>query len=148
MDTNKKDKFQNLKFQIENNYSNQRQNTSCNSNNLHFKFAINSLSRKFISEKQLNKKLKDKFGDLDFSNTTEKLKSMKFLDDQKLTEIECRNLSSRKFFSNRRIKTHLSQKGLPDYLIENCLENFDNEFERAMNLLKKKYKTRDITQVN
>lgn len=148
MDTNKKNKFQNLKFQIENNFVDRKQKTNIDYNNLHFRFAINSLSRKFISEKQLNRKLKDKFGDLDFSDTIEKLKSMKFLDDQKLTEIECRNLSSRKFFSNRRIKTHLSQKGLPDYLVENCLENFSNEFERAMNLLRKKYKNKDTKQID
>ena len=144
----KKNRFQNLKFQIENISSEPKQEINNNINNLHYKFSINSLSKKFISEKQLIKKLKDKFGDLDFKDTIDKLKSMKFLDDQKLTEIECRNLSSSKFYSNRRIKTHLLQKGLPDYLIENCLENFDDEFERSMNLLRKKYKTRDKSQVD
>lgn len=148
MDTNKRNKFQNLKFQIENFSNCKKSDINVNSNNLHFRFAVNSLSKKFISEKQLIKKLKDKFGDLDFNDTIEKLKSLKFLDDQKLTEIECRNLSSRKFFSNRRIKTHLSQKGLPDYLVENCLENFGDEFERAINLLRKKYKTKDKMQID
>lgn len=148
MDTNKKNKFQNLKLQIENCSIDKKQKNDDNSNSLYFKFAVNSLSRKFISEKQLNKKLKDKFGDIDFTDTIDKLKSLKFLDDQKLTEIECRNLSSRKFFSNRRIKTHLSQKGLPEYLVENFLENSDDEFKRAMNLLRKKYKTKDKSQID
>lgn len=147
MNQDKKQKFENLKLQIENQIDKFQVNNDNNLNKSHIRFSINSLSKKFVSEKQLKKKLQEKFGNLDFQSTLDKMKSIGFLNDQKLTEIECRNLSSRKFYSNRRIKNHLIQKGLPDYMIEECLENSSDEFERSMNLLKKKYKIKAKNQV-
>ena len=84
MDLDKKQKFENLKNNIENN----------NIENIHdsdksykvedkkyTKYAMNYLSKRLVSEKQLCNKLRLKFGKDDFTNTIEKMKSLKFLND-------------------------------------------------------------------
>ena len=143
MDQDKKQKFESLKNSIENNKIEMIHNPDKNLDNQYLKYAMHLLSRRLISEKQLYNKLKLKFGKMDFTDTIDKMKSLKFLNDDNLAEIECRYLATRKFYSNRRIKIHLMQKGLSKSLIDKYLEFYDDEYQRASILFKKKYKSKD-----
>lgn len=143
MDLSKKQKFEILKNDIEVNEIKSIYNSDKSVDNKYTKYAMNYLSKRLISEKQLYDKLKLKFGRLDFTDTIEKMKSLKFLDDDAFAEMECRYLATRKLYSNRRIKIHLIQKGLSKSLVDKYLEFYDDEYQRASILLKKRYKSRD-----
>lgn len=143
MNSDKKQKFESLKNNIENNRVGIINKSDKNPNSQYTKYAANSLSRRLISEKQLCNKLKLKFGRLDFTDTIEKMKSLKFLDDDCLAEMECRRLATKKLYSNVKIRIHLMQKGLSKSLIDKYLEFYDDECQRASLLFKKRYKSKD-----
>ena len=143
MDLDRKQKFENLKNSIENNKIEIIHNPDKNLDDQYAKYAMNLLSRRLISEKQLYNKLKLKFGKMDFTGTVDKMKSLKFLNDDNFAEMECRYLATRKFYSNRRIKVHLMKKGLSKSLIDKYLKFYDDEYQRASILFKKKYKSKD-----
>ena len=143
MDLDRKQKFENLKNSIENNKIEIIHNPDKNLDDQYAKYAMNLLSRRLISEKQLYNKLKLKFGKMDFTGTVDKMKSLKFLNDDNFAEMECRYLATRKFYSNRRIKVQLKQKGLSKSLIDKYLKFYDDEYQRASILFKKKYKSKD-----
>ena len=106
--------------------------------------AISFLSRKSLSEKELKYKLKKKFGDLDFDPVIHRMRSLNFLNDNELAKFELKKMSERKFYSNSKIKAHMNSKGLKSEF----LEFPENEKERALNLLKKKYKIRSEKNKN
>lgn len=101
-------------------------------------FALNSLSRRSLTKLELFKKLKDKFGEDSASNAMEKVAH--FINTEQIAEFECERLSKIKFYSNARIKMHLSRRGIPDELVENLLENCIIEEKRILSFLEKKYK--------
>ena len=142
MDLDKKQKFESLKDSIENNKI-EINNDSNKIYDKYMKYAMNSLCKRLISEKQLYNKLRLKFGKLDFTDTIEKMKSLKFLNDDNLAEVECKYLANHKLYSNRRIRIHLMQKGLSKSLIDKYLESYDDEYQRASILFKKCRKSRD-----
>ena len=146
MDLDKKQKFENLKNNIENNKIETIHDSDRSykvEDKKYTKYAMNYLSKRLVSEKQLCNKLRLKFGKDDFTNTIEKMKSLKFLNDDNLTEMQGRYLATKKLYSNRRIRVHLMQKGLSKSIIDKYLESYDDEYQRASILFKKRYKSRD-----
>lgn len=142
MNLDKKQKFESLKDSIENNKI-EITHDSDKTYDKYMKYAMNSLCKRLVSEKQLYNKLRLKFGKMNFTDTIEKMKSLKFLNDDVLVEMECRHLANKKLYSNKRIRIHLMQKGLSKSLIDKYLEFYDDEYQRASILFKKKYKSRD-----
>ena len=139
MESNSKySKFKKIKSILEdhNNTSGVVSDDSCNMD--HKRAAVNFLSMRQLSEKELKCKLKKKFGDLDFEPVLRKMKSLNFLNDDELAKLELKKMSDRKFYSNSKIKSHMDFKGLRCEM----LEFPENEKERALNLLKKKYKVK------
>ena len=100
-------------------------------------FALNSLSRRSLTKFELFKKIKDKFGETSASETVEKLSHL--INNEQIAEFECERLSKIKFYSNSRIKMHLSRRGISIELVENLLENCIIEEKRILAFLEKKY---------
>ena len=104
----------------------------------HLKLALNIISRRMVTKKELMDKFKTKYQEEISEDVVEKLENMKLIDDEKVAEIECRNLAERKFYANSRIKIHLMKRGLSNDLISKYL-NSDDEKTRALSLLRRKY---------
>ena len=138
----KKEKFQILKHNVQN-CSVGVENTKFNEDKIqksHLKLALNIISRRMVTKKELMDKFKTKYQEEISEDVVEKLENMKLIDDEKVAEIECRNLAERKLYANSRIKVHLMKRGLSSDLISKYLD-FDDEKTRALSLLRKKYKS-------
>ena len=143
--TSKYDKFKKIKSIVENHRDASKIDDSVGfCDRKYVNEAINFLSRKSLSEKELKYKLKRKFGDFDFDPVIHRLKRLNFLNDNELAQSELKKMSERKFYSNSKIKSHMNFKGLEP----ESLEFPENEKERALNLLKKKYKTKSEKNKN
>lgn len=143
----KDDKFKNLKSKIEN--RNFRSDSSIYESSdaydkVHLKSAVKFLSRRIMSEKELKNKLRIKFGNLDFDKVIYKLRNMGFLNDSDLSRFKYESMSKRKLCSNSMIKSHLLVNNLP---VDN-IEFENNEEERALILLEKKYKIKSEKNKN
>lgn len=139
-DLERKEKFQILKKNVQN-CSFGAENTKFNEDRIqksHLKLALNIISRRMVTKKELIEKFKTKYQEEISDDVVEKLENMKLIDDEKVAEIECRNLAERKFYANLRIKIHLMKRGLSNDLISKYL-NFDDEKTRALSLLRRKY---------
>ena len=110
--------------------------------NKEISFALNSLSRRSLTKLELFKKLKDKFGEDSASNTVEKVSHL--INTEQITEFECDRLSRHKFYSNSRIKMHMSRRGISPELVEIFLQKCIIEERRILSFLEKKYK-RDMS---
>ena len=101
-------------------------------------FALNSLSRRSLTKLELFKKLKDKFGEDSASDVVGKVSHL--INTEQIAEFECDRLSRFKFYSNSRIKVHLSLRGISSELVEILLEKCIIEERRILSFLEKKYK--------
>ena len=100
-------------------------------------FALNSLSRRSLTKLELFNKLKDKFGEDSASSTMERVAHL--INNEQIAEFECERLSKFKFYSNSRIKMHLSRRGISLETVEILLENCIIEEKRVLAFLEKKY---------
>lgn len=100
---------------------------------------MDHLARRDHSEKELRKKLREKFEDHEaIEKAIEFVKEKKWLGDpQKLAE-QMSNMLHRRNKGSRYIQNYLKEKGLPDVSV-----NEDLELQKAKELISKKFKSND-----
>ena len=103
--------------------------------------AIYLLGFRDYSCKELKNKLKLEFPEESIEKTIEKLKSLKFLDDDRFAQKYARVLIFEKYFSKKRAKFELIKKGIDKELASNIIEDVDvDEREQIKFLISSKYK--------
>ncbi len=109
-----------------------------------YNHALSILSRSVKSEKQLREKLKEKGFDQQFTeNAITKLKSQRYLDDEKFCELLINSKINSSGQGKRRIKEALYEKGVHRDIIEEKMSMMsdEDELERARLLGAKKLST-------
>lgn len=103
--------------------------------------AIYLLGFRDYSCKELKDKLKLEYPEESIEKTIEKLKSLKFLDDDRFAQKYVRVLIFEKYFSKKRAKFELIKKGIDKELTSNIVEDVDvDEKEQIEFLISHKYK--------
>lgn len=105
--------------------------------------AIYLLGFRDYSCKELKDKLKLEYPEESIEKTIEKLKSLKFLDDDRFAQKYVRVLIFEKYFSKKRAKFELIKKGIDKELASNIVEDVDvdvDEREQIKFLISHKYK--------
>lgn len=103
--------------------------------------AIYLLGFRDYSCKELKDKLKLEYPEESIEKTIEKLKSLKFLDDDRFAQKYVRVLIFEKYFSKKRAKFELIKKGIDKELTSNIVEDVDvDEREQIKFLISHKYK--------
>lgn len=109
--------------------------------------AFRLLAARARSEKELRIKLREKgFDEAIVGEVTERLRELKFLDDESFAVQWARNLGVNKLFGNRRIALSLQEKGIPSPLIEKAINEVRREISEADALItwiRKKRTSRD-----
>lgn len=101
--------------------------------------ALHFLSYRQRSEKEIRDKLKQKDFEDDFiNNTIIYLKNNKYIDDLAFAESFARDKIHLNKHGPKKIRYELYKKGISDDIIDQVLEEDDTEYERAMELAKKK----------
>lgn len=101
--------------------------------------ALRFLSYRQRSEKEIRDKLKQKDFEDDFiNNTITYLKNNNYLNDLAFAESFARDKIHLNKHGPQKIRYDLYRKGISDEIIDQILEEDDTEYERAMELAKKK----------
>jgi len=101
--------------------------------------ALNILSYRSHSKKQLSDKLKLKFGQDICDETLRKMESLNLVNDENYAKNYAQYLANNKYYSLRRIKRELSIKGIDREIISETLENLDiDEYENINKVICKK----------
>lgn len=103
--------------------------------------AIYLLGFRDYSCKELKDKLKLEYPEESIEKTIKKLKSLKFLDDDRFAQKYARVLIFEKHFSKKRAEFELIKKGIDKELASNIIEDIDvDEREQIKFLISHKYK--------
>ncbi len=101
--------------------------------------ALKFLTYRQRSEKEIIDKLKKKgFEESIIDNTLNYLKKYKLVDDMEFAKAFMKDKINLNKFGPIRIKHELYKKGIDNNIIEKILEEDDDEYNRALNLAKKK----------
>lgn len=101
--------------------------------------ALRFLAYRQRSEKEIIDKLKDKgFEESIIDDTLSYLKEYKLVDDMEFAKAFIKDKINLNKFGPIRIKHELYKKGIDNNIIEKVLEEDDDEYNRALNLAKKK----------
>ena len=102
--------------------------------------ALDIISRREHSEKEVTSKLLKKFNEPDLIATTlSRLKDNNLVNDERYAEMYTQ-IRKRKGFGPKRIKYELSSKGIDDYLSSVVIEDEGGWQEAAKNAFNKKFK--------
>lgn len=106
-------------------------------------YALKLLGYRARSEKELKERLKNKgFTENEIILEIEYLKGLGFINDSLLAESLKRDASERKLLGYEGIKRYLLQKGIPRNIVTSvCIENNNEDLDRATQYLLKKIKT-------
>jgi regulatory protein len=114
--------------------------------------AFRLLAVRARSEKELRSKLKEKgFDEAVVREVIERLRELKYLDDESFAGQWARNLGVNKLLGNRRIALALREKGIPQPLIDEAISILRieiSETEAIMRLIRKKMKSRNVVKIN
>lgn len=105
-----------------------------------FNKAVDLLSRRDHSKKELSDKLKQKGFGSDFDEVFEKLESYGYLDDERFARNYTKQLIEFKSFGKMRIKQELFKKGIDRDLISEILEEIQIDENDLVDLIERKYK--------
>ena len=106
-----------------------------------FQSALDLLSRRDHSKKELLQKLSVKYTKAQAEAAIEQAQAAGLLDEARFAENYARELYARKGFGLRRIQMELARKGIPREIAENALETLDKDDEnRIIVLLREKYR--------
>lgn len=106
-----------------------------------FQSALDLLSRRDHSKKELLQKLSVKYTKAQAEEAVEQAQAAGLLDETRFAENYAQELYTRKGFGLRRIQMELTRKGIPREIAENALETLDKDDEnRIIVLLREKYR--------
>ena len=107
---------------------------------LAYEKALDLLSRRSYSKKELYQKLKLKYGDSASERAIEKLLYFGYLNDEEYARIYSKHLYETKKYDVRRISMELKLKGIDREIIENVTKTLDNEpITRIIEMLSTKF---------
>lgn len=113
--------------------------------------AFRLLAVRARSEKELRVKLKEKgFDEAIVGEVAERLRELKFLDDESFAVQWARNLGVDKLFGNRKIALSLREKGIPPPLIEKAIDEVRREVSESdaiMTWIRKRRTAHDIMEM-
>ncbi len=104
-----------------------------------FNKAVDLLSRRDHSKKELADKLKQKGYGNDFEEVFEKLESYGYLDDERFARNYVKQLIDFKAFGKMRLKQELIKKGIDRDLISEILEEIEPDEDALVRLIERKY---------
>lgn len=106
-------------------------------------YSLNLLKYRWRTEKEIRDKLtKKEYDEHIVEETIFYLKKYDFLNDKRFAETYAREKVENKKLGNYRIKHELYNKGVSQEIIDEVLENYsDNQYERALEIGKKKIKS-------
>lgn len=103
-----------------------------------YESALNILSLRAHSKKELFMKLSAKYGREAAEKAVERCENAGLTDDEKFAECFARELYERKNYSPVRIKAELSMRGIDRYICENAINSLDIDKNQAIiNILNK-----------
>lgn len=105
-----------------------------------FNKAVDLLSRRDHSKKELSDKLKQKGFGNDFDEVFEKLEGYGYLNDERFARNYVKQLIEFKSFGKMRIKQELFKKGIDRELISEIMEDIEPDEEALVELIERKYK--------
>ncbi len=109
--------------------------------------AMDLLSRRSHSAKELETKLMRKSSKENARLAVEKMEELGFIDDEGFARSYASELWTRKYFSSSRIRRELLLKGVDGEIADAVIEELDgNERERIYELVEKKYLSRMTTE--
>jgi len=110
--------------------------------------AFRLLAVRARSERELKSKLKEKgFDETVIGAVTERLRELRYLDDESFAEQWARNLGVNRLLGDRRIILSLKEKGIPPPLIEQAITSLRSEVSETdamRKLIRKKLKSQSI----
>ena len=107
---------------------------------LAYEKALDLLSRRSYSKKELYQKLKLKYGDSASERAIEKLLYFGYLNDEEYARIYSKHLYETKKYDVKRISMELKLKGIDREIIENVTKTLDNEpITRIIEMLSTKF---------
>ena len=102
--------------------------------------AFRLLSLRAHSKKELKNKITRSIGEEYAEEATSKMESLGLINDREFAFSYAKELFSKKFYSVRRVKIELLEKGISDDIINLVLEEINpNEDENVKNVLEKRY---------
>lgn len=104
---------------------------------LAYESAMRMLGLRAHSEKELERKLKAKYGDGETEAAIEKCKKYGFIDDSSFAREFARELSERKNYAPARIKNELRMRGVSSDDIENAISELDAPDDGIFRALRK-----------
>lgn len=104
-----------------------------------FNYAVNLLSKRAHSEKELLTKLRLKGIEEGASDAVEKLKRLGYVDDGHFAGIYTAELINTKKYGKRRVEQELYRKGIDRDIIKDVLESADFPEDGLVQLIKRKY---------
>lgn len=113
--------------------------------------AFRLLAARARSEKEIRVKLKEKgFDEAIVEEVADRLRELKFLDDESFAVQWAWNLGVNKLFGNRRIALSLWEKGIPLPLIEKAIDEVRREISEAdaiITWIRKRRTSRDLKEM-
>ncbi len=107
---------------------------------LAYEKGLDYLTRRAYSKKELQFKLKQKYGDMAAERAIERLLYFGYLNDEEFAIAYSDYLYNVKKFDLKRISMELKLKGIDREIAENVLKSLDNEpIQRIIEMLSKKY---------